>query len=224
VGTYAVSFLDGLADDDRAALVAVASRTRYRAGDHLCHEGDAADVAWVLVGGLVKLVKVARSGCEALIELRGSGEIVGEMGAIDHLPRSASVVALVATDTLVVPSEDLRAVQRAHPAIAERLQRVLVARLRQASFRQLEHATIEVVGRVSERLLELADARGEPAADGTVTVHGISQHELAAWVGASRDSVVRALSALRAAALVESGRGRLVLRDRAALAALTEQP
>jgi CRP/FNR family transcriptional regulator, cyclic AMP receptor protein len=210
------AFLAELGAADIDALHAVGHRSRFAAGCYVCHEGDASDVAWVLLDGLVKLVKLSRDGTEILIELRGAGDIVGEMGAIDGLPRSAAVVTLLDTDALVLSSDAFRTLLRERPALAEQLERVLVTRLRQASFRQLELATVEVVGRVGRRLLELAEASGERTDDG-VLVRGMSQHELASWVGASRDSVVRALSVLREGGLVESGRGRILLRDAAAL-------
>jgi CRP-like cAMP-binding protein len=94
-----------------------------------------------------------------------------------------------------------------------------VARVRQASSRQLEFGTVDVMGRVCARLSEVVESRGESTADG-VLVRGITQHDLAAWVGTSRDSVVRVLRQLRSAGLADSGRGRLLVRDVAAVRAL----
>jgi CRP/FNR family transcriptional regulator, cyclic AMP receptor protein len=96
---------------------------------------------------------------------------------------------------------------------------VVVGRLRQASGRQLELGTDDVISRVCRRLVELASSHGEPLADG-VLVRALSQQDLADWAGVSRDGVVRALHELREAGLVESGRGRVLIKN---LAAVTER-
>jgi CRP-like cAMP-binding protein len=213
------SFLGGLDATEMAALRTTGRSVRVRSGNYLCREGEVANGVWFMLAGTVKLTKVAPSGREALLELRGPGEIVGEMGAIDGQTRSADVVALSAVDALVVSVDQFLGLMRSRALFATRLAEVLVARVRQASSRQLELGTVDVMGRVCARLAEVVQSRGESTADG-VLVRGITQHDLAAWVGTSRDSVVRVLRQLRNAGLAESGRGRLLVRDVAAVRAL----
>ena len=59
--------------------------------------------------GTVKLTKTATSGREAVLELRGAGDVVGELGAIDGQSRSASTVALGEVEALVLPADGFNA-------------------------------------------------------------------------------------------------------------------
>jgi CRP-like cAMP-binding protein len=163
--------------------------------------------------GTVKLTKTAPSGREIVLELRGAGEVVGELGAIDGHTRSASAVALGEVEALVVPADRFNALLRERAGLAHRLLVTVVARVREAASRQLELGTSDVVGRVCRRLAELAASHGA-AIEGGVLVRGtVSQQELADWAGVSRDGVVRALHELRDLGWVETGRQRLLIRN-----------
>ena len=195
----AASFLGGLGVADLEALRAASRVRRYRSGELVLREGDASRAVLAILTGTVKLTKTATSGREAVLELRGAGEVVGELGAIDGQTRSASAVALGEVEALVVLAHQLLVTE--------------VARLREAAGRQLELGTADVVGRVCRRLAELAASHGVPM-DGGVLVRGaISQQDLADWSGISRDGVVRALGELRRLGWLDTGRQRVLIRD-----------
>jgi CRP-like cAMP-binding protein len=206
-------FLDGLAAADVAALDEIGAVVRRRRGEHVFHEGEATHSVWLLRSGFVKLTKLSLSGRTTVLELRGPGDILGEMGLIDGGPRSATVTALSPVVALSIEASRLGALLDARPTLARRLLEDLVARLRQASERQLELGTVEVLDRLTRRLVELADSQGEDVPSGVRIAGGISQQELADWCGTSRDSIVRALRELRDAGLVESGRSQVVILD-----------
>ena len=73
------------------------------------------------------------------------------------------------------------------------------------------------MGRVCRRLAELAASHGEPDDDGVLIRASLSQQDLADWSGVSRDGVVRTLHELRDLGVVDSGRGRILIRDLAAI-------
>ncbi len=207
------SFLGRLAPDDVAALFARGHVRRHRAGECLCREGDPPLGVHVILSGAVKLTKTAASGRAALLELRGAGDVLGEMSVIDGGKQSANAIATGHVDGLAVSTEDFEALLARSPAVGRGLLGVVVARLRQASGRQLELGTIEVMGRGCGRLVELAAPRGEADPDGVLVRGSLSQQELADWSGTSRDGVVRTLHELRDLGLVDSGRGRILIRD-----------
>jgi CRP-like cAMP-binding protein len=166
-----------------------------------------------MLGGTVKLTKVSPSGREIVLELRGAGDIVGELGAIDGQPRAANVVALETVEANVLPAEAFAALVRSNGGISAAVIATLVQRLRASAGRQLELGTTDAVSRVCQRLVELADSHGESTPDGILVLRAISQQELADWCTISRDGVVRALTELRRLGWVETGRQRLLLRD-----------
>jgi CRP/FNR family cyclic AMP-dependent transcriptional regulator len=207
------SFLEGLAPADLDALRAAARDQRYRSGELLLREGDAPKTVLAILTGTVKLTKTAISGREVVLELRGAGDVVGELGAIDGQTRSASAVALGEVEALVLRVERFNTLLRERVGLAHRLLVTEVARLREASGRQLELGTADVVGRVCRRLAELATSHGVQMDDGVLVRGAISQQELADWSGISRDGVVRALGELRRLGWVDTGRQRLLIRD-----------
>jgi CRP-like cAMP-binding protein len=207
------SFLGALAPDDLDALRTAAALRRYRSGETLLREGDAPTVVLAIVSGTVKLTKTAMSGREIVLELRGAGEVVGELGAIDGHTRSATASALGEVEAMVVPVDRFNALLRERVGLAHRLLVTVVARVREAAGRQLELGTSDVVGRVCRRLGELAASHGVGVEDGVLVRGAISQQELADWSGISRDGVVRALHELRRLGWVDTGRQRLLIRD-----------
>jgi CRP/FNR family transcriptional regulator, cyclic AMP receptor protein len=211
------SFLGRLSPADREALQVEGTVRTYPDSAYLLREGDPPSFVAFVLRGTVKLTKVATTGREVLLELRGPGDIVGELGAIDAKPRSANAVALGELEVLTVSHERFTAWASSNPGIARQLLLTIVQRLRDASARQLELGAIDVVGRVCRRLLELAASHGELTADGLLIRSAISQQELAEWAGVSRDGVVRTLQELRAGGVVDTGRQRVLIRDLAVL-------
>ena len=206
------SFLEALEPSDVDALHAAGSRRAFDAGDLLCREGEAGAAILVLMSGHVKLTKTAVNGRATMLELRGPGDVLGDMSVLDGAPQSANAVALDRVEVLVVGAARFNELRAERASIANALLGVVVQRLRQASERQHELGTADVVARVCARLVELAETYGAPTADG-VLVHLLSQQELADWAGVSRDGVVRALHELRDAGLLDSGRGKVLIKD-----------
>ncbi len=173
------------------------------------HEGDHSDFVVVIVEGRVKVVVHGLDGTETLLSVRGPGAIVGELAGIDDSPRLATALALDPVTALVIPAPDFHEFVERHPSAAVALLRVLVGRLREADRRRAEFGALDVTRRVAQLLADLA-AEGEDGGDHVVR---LSQHELAGMIGASRESVARALTALRAEQVVTTGRRTVSVLD-----------
>jgi len=92
----------------------------------------------------------------------------------------------------------------------------LIGRLEVADAQRRELASLDVVARVARRLIELEERFAVVGGEGDVQV-AVTQDELAAWVGASREAVTRAFYVLRTLGCVETHRGRVTILDGAAL-------
>ena len=114
------SFLRGIDDGDSAALRDAGHEKRHPAGEHLCHEGEAPNQIWFVMEGHVKLTKIAASGRETVIEIRGPGDVIGEMGVIDGEPRSATATTLDDSLVLVLTADRFRTILRERPGVADR--------------------------------------------------------------------------------------------------------
>jgi CRP/FNR family cyclic AMP-dependent transcriptional regulator len=209
-------FLSELEPGERADLEKLGMVRRYRRGDVLFHEGDDAGAVLVLLAGHVKAA-VTSDGREVILGFPGPGELLGEVSAVDGQSRSGTVRAVDDVEALVVPGSAFRAYLDQRPRIALVLLRSIAARLREADRRRVDYAVNDVVVRVAGRLVELCDRFG--SADGAAIDIGlaITQDELAAWAGASREAVAKAMGLLRTLGWVQTERRRILVLDLPAL-------
>lgn len=188
----------------------------FRRGQALFTEGDRGGRAFVIERGWVMLTSVAPSGREVVLGLRGPGDVIGELSALDDAPRSASGVAVGPVDAVVAAGSALMGAL-SDQTVAMDLLRVLAVRLRDADRKRLEFATLDTLGRVAWRLRELSERFGVQAADGIEVELPLSQEQLASWCGASREATVKALAALRSLGCISTGRRSVMIRDSEAL-------
>ena len=209
----------------RLAEILPAGRiVRYAPRETLFSQGEPSDHIAILLAGIVKITASTANGREALLGLRGAGEIVGEFAALYHSPRSATVRALDNVQARLVPASAFIAVLHRHPDALFGLLHAILGRLRESDRRRLEFAGFDVRERVARLLVELAGTHGEPAADGSVAIGlPLSQAEIAGATGASREAVAKALRTLRACGAVATSRQRITLLDREALMRICTQ-
>ena len=187
--------LFGALDDEAAtALRASMSETRLRRGEVLFHEGDEGDKLYIVTEGKVKLGRTSADGRENLLAIQGPGQMFGELSLFDPGPRSATVTAVTDVTFSSLSHEDLLRWLDGRPGVARGLLAQLAARLRHANDVVADLVFSDVPGRVAKALLDLADRFGRTADDGVHVHHDLTQEELAQLVGASRETVNKALA------------------------------
>jgi CRP-like cAMP-binding protein len=214
-----VAFLDRLRDADRHALLAAGQDRRFRGGSRVFQEGDRGDFVLVVLDGRVKIEATSTGGVTSVLSVRGPGELVGELAAIDFGPRLASAVALDPVQARIIHTQAFRQLVSRHPTLALALMELLTSRLREADRRRIEFGSADATARLAQLLVDLA-RDVYVASPGPVEVR-LSQHELAGMIGASRESVARALVVLRDADLVTTGRRSVTVVDLEGLGALS---
>jgi CRP/FNR family transcriptional regulator, cyclic AMP receptor protein len=210
-------FLSMLAEEERGALRAIGRPHRFRAGATLMHEGLAGDQVMVILSGRVKVTSVTKQGRDTVLGLRESGDLVGELAAIDRQPRSGTVTAVDPVEALAIPGDAFRSFVEEHPRVAMALLSAVSRRFRDADRKRIEFSASDALGRVAARLVELCDRYGEPE-DGEIVVEvPLSQEEIAGWCGCSREAVAKALQTMRDLGWIASDRRRVRVLDAAAL-------
>jgi CRP/FNR family cyclic AMP-dependent transcriptional regulator len=213
-------FLGRLPKADAEALIALSRRRAYRTGDTLFREGDDGTALVLLLEGIVKISMVSTGGREVALEVRGAGEIVGELSAIDGLPRSATATALAPVTVVSIRHSEFQSFLAAHPVVSSELLKLLASRVRTASRRQLEFGATDALARICARLLELAAiGEGAPPSQPIDVQVPMTQSDLAAWLGLSREAVVKALKSLRELGWIEVNGRTFTLIDVPALRA-----
>lgn len=196
-----------------AAIVARGSRRRIRKGTVLFREDSAPTEVILIQQGRVKITSTSESGRETLLAVRGPGDLLGEISALDGARRSAAATAIDSVEMVVVTAGDFVDILGRQPGAGLALVRVLTSRLRDADRKRAEFGTADASVRVARRLLELADRYGVVTAEGVRIDLALTQDELASWTGASREAVAKALRALRDDGAVLTGRKAVTVTD-----------
>lgn len=198
---------------EAAAFAGLGHLTTFQTGDALLRQGERSDRVHVMVTGRVRVVRLTRHGEEILLALRGPGDVIGELAAIDPAPRAATVNAIEDVTALTITGRAFTDFLRGHPHLLLAITRMLVTRLRESDRRLVEGRAEDTRTRVARQLLELAVRYGTVADRGLDLDVPLSQEQLASWVGASREAVSLALRDLRQTGGVSTGRMRITIID-----------
>lgn len=188
-------------------------RRTFRRGQALFSQGDIGERVFLLEEGWVTIRSSSPDGDEMILNLRGPGELLGEMSILDRAPRSAAAVAVGEVVALVAPASAIGRVIATDPDAAGDVVHVLLARLREADAQRLEFTVFATVTRVARRLLDLAERFGQPTPEGVRVDLLLSQEELATWCGSSREATAKALRTLREIGAIETARRTVTITD-----------
>ncbi|HSY81759.1 MAG TPA: Crp/Fnr family transcriptional regulator, partial [Gemmatimonadaceae bacterium] len=186
----------------------------YPKGSVILFEDDPGDSLYIVREGRVKVVLVGEDGREVILGVLGVGEHFGELSLIDDQPRSAHVIAMEDSKLLVLRRDDFRRRVEATPAVAWALLSELSRRLRRADGKIGGLVLLDVPGRIARLLLDFADEGGGGTIDKPLTHQTIAQ-----MIGASRETVSRAMREFQDAGWIGVERRRISVTDRAALLA-----
>ena len=183
------------------------AEVRLGRGQALFSEGDRGDQLYVVLEGKMKLGRTSADGRENLLAVMGPGEMFGELSLFDPGPRTATATAITDSTLRALSSTNLQPWLSEHPEVAAQLLAALARRLRRTNEAMADLVFSDVPGRVAKALLDLAKKFGVEAEDGLRVTHDLTQEELAQLVGASRETVNKALADF-------AGRGFLRLEGR----------
>jgi CRP-like cAMP-binding protein len=190
---------------DQIELQRFADLTRekfYPRGSVILFENDPGDSLFVVRQGRVKVVLIGEDGREVILGVLGVSEHFGELSLIDDRPRSAHVIAMEDSHLLVLRREDFR--KRVESS----------RRLRRADEKIGGLVLLDVPGRIARLLLDLAEESGS-----STIVKPLTHQTIAQMIGASRETVSRAMKDFQDANWVTVERRRITLSDRVALEA-----
>ena len=199
-----------LDDAAAASLLANMVSVKISKGSVLFAEGDEGDQLYVIAEGKLKLGTSSGDGRENLLSILGPGEMFGELSLFDPGPRTSTATAVTDAKLLSLGQEKLLPWLVENPKVSLQLLARLAQRLRRTNEAVGDLVFSDVPGRVAKALIDLGERFGKKTDEGLFVHHDLTQEELAQLVGASRETVNKALADF-------AGRNWLKLDGRAVL-------
>jgi len=209
-----IPFFAGL---DRVALERVAAgmrARRFRRGEVIFHIGDPGDALFVIVDGEVKISLPSETGDEAILATLRVGDVFGELALLDGAPRSASATAIGATETVVLPRDRFRELIASEAGVRDALLASIAGELRRLTTHVEELHFLDITGRLAARLVRLSQEGGTRLGDGGIRLRtNLTQGDLAAMVGCTRQSVNKLLGQFTDDGLIRLDREGIVVTN-----------
>ena len=227
--------LEPLPVADRADVLAAAVPKRFRRGETLVQEGEPGESLHLVSAGRLAVRVSTPDGATATLTVISAGDSFGELALLGDHVRTATVVALEPSETLVLTRSAFDALRRSHPGVERALTQALARRVQELSAALLEALYEPVERRVMARLVDLARTYGAPAGPAALGRPGsppaaprpadvprpvvvpITQDDLAGMAGTTRPTTNQVLQRLADEGVLTLGRGRIELRDVPAL-------
>jgi CRP/FNR family transcriptional regulator, cyclic AMP receptor protein len=157
-------------------------------------EGEPGDRLFIIISGKVKIGRRSPDGRENLLAIMGPSDMFGELSIFDPGPRTSSATTITDACAVSMDRDALRAWIADRPEIAQQLLRVLARRLRRTNNNLADLIFTDVPGRVAKQLLGLAQRFGTQEGGALRVTHDLTQEEIAQLIGASRETVNKALA------------------------------
>ncbi|HKS52509.1 MAG TPA: Crp/Fnr family transcriptional regulator [Pseudonocardiaceae bacterium] len=157
-------------------------------------EGELGDRLYIILSGKVKIGRRSPDGRENLLAVFGPSDMFGELSIFDPGPRTSTATTVTEVHAVTMDRTALREWITKRPEIAEQLLRVIARRLRRTNNMLADLIFTDVPGRVAKALLQLAHDFGTQEGGTLRVTHDLTQEEIAQLVGASRETVNKALA------------------------------
>ncbi len=215
-----VGLFQGLTATELWAIYRAGRLIQVAQGTYIFHQGDPANVLYVLSMGQVKMTQVGAEGHQVLVRIVNSSEDFGSVAVFSNIPYPLSAQASENCVLLTWEKDVITRLMSTYPRMALNALRLLAERFKDLQDRYRELATERVERRVARTLLRLVQqlGRGE---EGEVVL-ALSRQDLAQMTGTTLFTVSRILSQWEQRGLVETGREKVMIRQPQGLTMVAE--
>lgn len=205
----------GLSESELAVVAERVRQRRYREGDTIFHRDDPGVALYIILSGRIKIHNETGEGADMIIAVLQPGDFFGELAVLDGDERSADATTVEPSELLMLTREDMHDIIQRHPKIGINLLMTVAGRLRRTTSALQAVSTLDVNGRVAKQLLVLSEQCGIVTTRGVEIAMRLTQSDIAALVGASRESVNKVLGFFRRRGWVDfDERHRLIILNR----------
>jgi CRP/FNR family transcriptional regulator, cyclic AMP receptor protein len=219
-----IPLFEGFSEADLQIVSQRVRQRRYKEDDTIFHRNDPGIALYVICTGKVKIHNEGPDGTDVIIAILSEGDFFGELAVIDGEERSADATTLAATELLMLTKDDLHQILERYPRISLRLLTTLAGRLRRTTEAYLAFSALDVNGRLALQLLRLSEQHGIVTTNGIRIDLRLTQTDLGALVGASRESVNKVLGFFRRQSYISvDEKNQITIQNQAALKRLCDR-
>ncbi len=207
------SLFSRLTDQQLQRLERAARQRKYPKGSTVYLPADAADSALLLADGRVRLSSTTFEGKQSILAFIEAGELFGELSVIDAGEREERAEAVVNSVIFLIPGNDLRSLMEESAALSLGITKLIGLRRKRIERRLknlLFHSNRE---RLTHLLSELTEQYGVATTEGIEIGLRLSHQDMAAVIGATRETVTTLLGDMQHEGLLKISRQKLVLLD-----------
>ena len=218
------SFVGRLSQVDREALMRLGIRYVLDPGRLVIAQGEQSRHVVILQTGYVKVTTTTAGHQEALMAVRGPGDIIGELAAMSGAGRSATVTTCGRVVGRLITHHILEQFLGDHPAVSRHLTAVVGDKLLWANRRRTDFVSLPARNRVASVLRDLAVVFAGPDTVRGPVVVKVTQPELASIAGIREVTVHKELRELRDLGAISTGYRRITILNLELLSELCELP
>ncbi len=207
------SLFERVSADELARLEQVSRWRKFPRGSMIYFPDNAADSAFVLATGRVKLCDLSVDGKESILAFIEPGEMFGELAVIDESPQDEFATAVEASSVVAIPGDVLRKMIESLPAVSLGITKLIGLRRRRIERRLKSLLFRSNRQRLAHLLLDLVASNGRPAADGVEIGMRLSHQDLASVIGSTRESITLLLGEFQNEGVLRLGRQKIVVLD-----------
>jgi CRP/FNR family transcriptional regulator, cyclic AMP receptor protein len=211
-----VDLFRDLSERDMAELDRVTTITAVPRGRVFYEPEDVSQVLFLIREGRVQIYRISPEGKKLVIATLGPGALFGEMALLGQQMQNAFAEALEDCRIFVMSRADLERLILNQPSVGQRVLETTGKRLRDAEKRLEDMAFKSIPARLASLLLRMS------AEQGSDEVVGMTHQDLAETVGTYRETATQVLNDMKADGLIEIGRKRITILDRARLEVLAQ--
>jgi CRP/FNR family cyclic AMP-dependent transcriptional regulator len=203
----------GMEEGELTRLAQTMAQRRFRRNEVIFHEGDPGDSLHIVVEGRVKITRESAEGDEAIVVILSPGDSFGELVLLDGAPRSATATAMEPTETLTMARATFVELVESGSPFRGRLLTGIARRIRRLTDQLAEVHFLDLAGRLALQLTRLAEESAPGRSTDIELRKTLTQSDLAAMVGGTRQRVNQIIGDFAAEGLVSHDGGRIVIRD-----------
>ena len=198
---------ENFSPDELQAVAKSASRRKLQRGEFIFMQGDPGNAITLIKAGRVKLTKFLEDGAEITLDIRKSGDFLGETMLSDDIDYPVSACCLEDSLVCSFARDQFEHLVLAHPDIGLQVIRNLSNRIASLTERLGSMSLTSLDDRLHRVLIHVAREHGTKGSRGLTIQFPLTHEDLSFLTGAHRVSITRAMKSLKASGkIIQQGR------------------